>query len=294
MKSYFDLEGDGGSNILDQVLDLKSKIKENLSQVKNMIAIGSGKGGVGKSTLTMQIAACLRHQGYDVSLLDADINGPCLARLSGLRETLLIPGADGLIVPKNNAGIGVISFGSVVPESESVEFASVAKGDSHVWRATKEFATLAQFLGDTNWGKLDFLLIDLPPGAERCFQFAEFFGSDTKFVLVTIPSELSQGVVLRSLAALKKTDTEVLGVIENMTGYYCASCNQVKPLFPTSTLLGEIPVLGKIPFDPELARICDQGTTIEKHPKSPATEAIYQTTQVLLNQIKPEVLRRNQ
>lgn len=287
MKTYSDLAGDGGSNVIGQVLAQRAQIKKNLSRIKQLIAIGSGKGGVGKSTLTMQLAAALQLQGKKVSLLDADINGPSLAKLSGLENTLLVPGKNGLLVPKTKSGIGVLSFGSVVPETESIDFDTVSPADSHIWRATKEFATLAQFLGGTDWGKLDFLLIDLPPGSERVFQFAEFFGSETQFILVTIPSEISQGVVSRSIASLKKTESPLLGLIENMSGYYCSTCNEIKPLFPhLDRLLFDIPLLGRIPFDPRLASYCDRGITIAEFPESAVAKAVFETVKNISMQLE--------
>jgi ATP-binding protein involved in chromosome partitioning len=275
MKDYFDLNGDGGSDVMGQVIALRKAIKQNLSSVNHLVAVGSGKGGVGKSTLTMQIAAALRRRKCAVACLDADFNGPSLARLAGLRDAPLLPGRHGLVLPKSSTGIGILSLGSVVPETEAVDFASVASGDSHVWRATKEFAMLAQFLATTEWGTLDYLLIDLPPGAERCFQFAEFLGHGTEFVLVTIPSEVSHGVVSRSITALGKAKASIIGLIENMGGYVCSGCHTVRPLFPpTNTDPARIPFLGSIPFDPELARRCDAGEALLPHDDSPVTKAI--------------------
>ena len=273
-KTYSDLSGDGGSQIFEQVVAIKTNIKANLSGIKNIVAIGSAKGGVGKSTMTMQLGAALCARNKKTTLLDADINGPSLARLSGLQNTALLPGANGLIVPKTASGLGVLSFGSLVPESQAVDFASVATGDSHTWRATKEFSTLADFLGHTEWGELDFLLVDLPPGAERGFQFAEFLGLDTLHVLVTIPSEISQGVVSRGIDALTKAEAKILGYVENMSGYYCKDCKEVKPLFAHAKVNLPIPCLGQIPFDPALAEACDAGRTITEFPDSPAALAI--------------------
>jgi len=179
-------------------------------------------------------------------------------------------------VPRTQSGIGVLSFGSMVPESEAVDFPSVSGGDSHVWRATKEFSTLAEFLRFTEWGKLDFLLIDLPPGAERCFQFAEFFGKRTTFIMVTIPSKVAHGVVSRSIAAVNKAGSHMLGYIENMKGYYCADCGEIKTLFPDQSTKLNIPLLGSVPFDPELAENCDRGITIESKPDTPAAKAVNQ------------------
>ena len=152
-------------------------------------------------------------------------------------------------------------MGSVIPESEALEFESAAHGESHTWRATREFALLTEILGAFEWGKLDLLLFDLPPGAERTVQYADFLGPRTSFVLVTIPSEVSRGVVARSVAALSKGSNRVLGYVENMSGYYCRDCGAIKPLFdsPRTPSGLAIPCLGTVPFDPELARHCDSG-----------------------------------
>ena len=122
----------------------------------------------------------------------------------------------------------------MIPESESLEFESAAHGESHTWRATREFALLGEILGSFEWGALDLLMFDLPPGAERTVQYADFLGPQTSFVLVTIPSEVSRGVVARSVAALSKGPNRVLGYVENMSGYYCRDCNAIKPLFDSS------------------------------------------------------------
>ena len=285
MKSYFDLGGDGGSDVMGQVISQKEKIKARLSSVSHLLPIASGKGGVGKSTISMQLAVTLNQLGKKVSLLDADLNGPSLARLSGLRKVTLVPGEAGLIVPKTESGIGVISLGSVVPETNAVEFQSVAQGDSHVWRAAKEFATLADIIGATDWGCLDILLVDLPPGAERCFQFAEFFGLKASFVMISIPSEISQGVVNRAVAAIRRTGSSIAGYIENMSGYYCVETGEVKPLFPSGNLRIDVPLLGRIPFDPELAECCDKGLTVADRPDSLTAEALRDIAGLIINEL---------
>ena len=122
-------------------------------------------------------------------------------------------------------------MGSLIPESEALEFESAAHGESHTWRATREFALLGEILGSFEWGALDLLMFDLPPGAERTVQYADFLGPRTSFLLVTIPSEVARGVVARSVAALSKGPNRVLGYVENMSGYYCRDCNAIKPLF---------------------------------------------------------------
>jgi len=260
MKTYYDIVGDGGSNVVEQVEAQQGKIATNLAGVRHLVAVGSGKGGVGKSTLSMQLAVAFREEGAKVAILDADLNGPSQARLAGLRDVPPIPGTRGLALPRTSTDIGVLSLGSFLPESRHLEFHSVARGESHTWRATKEFSVLSDLLGMVDWGVLDILVIDLPPGTERTFQFAEYFGRRASFVLVTLPSDLARGVVARSIAALAEAGASILGYIENMSGYLCADCGTVRPLFPDAANVSlSVPRLGSVPFDPELAAMCDRG-----------------------------------
>jgi ATP-binding protein involved in chromosome partitioning len=264
VKGYYDIIGDGGSGVLEQVEAEAEHIAQSLADVRNLVAIGSGKGGVGKSTLTMQLACALRSLGSTVSILDADLNGPGQARLGALQKGILVPGECGARVPMTRSGIGVVSIGMLIPEPHAVEFESVASGSSHTWRATKEFTILRQLLAGMNWGKLDYLLVDLPPGAERIVQYAELLGPAALFVLVTIPSDMARGVVARSIDALRRTPNRVLGYVENMAGYYCSDCEQIRPLFPASSEVKlDLRCLGRVPFDPELAALCDRGGSLD-------------------------------
>jgi ATP-binding protein involved in chromosome partitioning len=184
----------------------------------------------------------------------------------------------------------------VIPESDSLEFDSTARGESHTWRATREFALLGEILGSFEWGELDLLMFDLPPGAERTVQYADFLepfdkaqgGSRASFLLVTIPSDVSRGVVARSVAALSKGSTRLLGYVENMSGYYCRDCNAIKPLFGSSAGASglDIPCLGTVPFDPQLARHCDQGIPFAELPETPVSLALEHVAQQLLNSLE--------
>ena len=286
MKGYHDIAGDGGSRILEQVAEQRARITDGLAGVRHLVAVGSGKGGVGKSTLTLHLAGALRARGLRIAILDADLNGPSQARMAGVQGGMFVPGNDKVSLPRTSNGIGVFSMGSVIPESEALDFESASHGESHTWRATREFALLGDILRSFDWGQLDVLMFDLPPGAERTVQYADFLGPRTSFVLVTIPSEVSRGVVARSVAALSKGPNRVLGYVENMSGYYCSDCNAIKPLFVSedSTSLG-IPCLGTVPFDPELARHCDRGIPFADLANTPVGKALDQVAQQLLNSL---------
>ena len=287
MKSYYDIAGDGGSRILDQVAEQRARIVDGLAGVRHLVAIGSGKGGVGKSTVTLQLAEALGARGLRIAILDADFNGPSQARMAGVQGALFVPGREKVALPRTASGIGVFSMGSVIPESEALEFTSAAQGESQTWRATREFALLSEILGAFEWGALDLLLFDLPPGAERTVQYAEFLPR-TSFVLVTIPSEVSRGVVARSVAALAKSGSRMLGYVENMSGYYCRECGSIKPLFDShagaSSPLG-IPCLGSVPFDPDLASRCDRGVPFAEDRGTPVGAALDGIAQRLLESL---------
>jgi ATP-binding protein involved in chromosome partitioning len=315
MKRYHDIAGDGGSRILEQVADQRTRITDGLAGVRHLVAVGSGKGGVGKSTLTLHLAGALRARGLRIAILDADFNGPSQARMAGVQGAPFIPGSSKVALPRTATGIGVFSMGSVMPESAALEFESTARGESHTWRATKEFALLGEILGCFEWGALDVLMFDLPPGAERTVQYADFLEARTSFLLVTIPSDVARGVVARAVAALSTRSTRLLGYVENMSGYYCRDCNAIKPLFASGpgaaprwtpeshdprsvrarrafgapeTFVLPIPCLGTVPFDPELARSCDLGTPFAGLRETPVGQALDQIAQRLLESLDKE------
>jgi ATP-binding protein involved in chromosome partitioning len=275
VKRYHDIVGDGGSDVLGQARAQRARIDGALATAGRRIAVASGKGGVGKSTLALQIAAALADLGLGVAILDADLNGPTQARLSGVGGVPPIPGAAGLAMPRTASGLGVVSLGSFLPESEPVEFPSVARGESHVWRAAREFALLGELLASVDWGRPDYLVVDLPPGPERTRQYADFLGPGAEFVLVTVPSDVARGVVARSVAALRRAEVRLLGYVENMAGYRCPGCDTIQPLFPESGALDlGVPRLGRVPFDPELARLSDLGRARREDRTGPTFDAI--------------------
>ncbi len=280
MKTYHDIAGDGGSDVLGQIRAQEREIDDALAGVRRIVAVGSGKGGVGKSTVTMGLARALADSGARVAILDADLNGPSQARMAGLEGRPWVPGDRGLVPPRRPDGIAVLSMGSVLPDGVPLDFETVSKGEQQTWRATRELATFAQVLAGTDWRELDVLLLDLPPGTERTVQFAETLtgifpeppaGSPSPssgqsvprsrlaFLLVTAPSAVSRGVVARSITALAALEAPVLGYVENMAGYLCPDCGEVQPLFPDPNVPLDAPCLGRLPFDPELARLCDAG-----------------------------------
>src|SRR6187402_3411079 len=158
MKGYYDIAGDGGSRVVEQVVEQRARITDGLAGVRHLVAVGSGKGGVGKSTLTLHLAGALRARGLRIAILDADFNGPSQARMAGVQGALFVPGTHKVSLPRTTNGIAVFSMGSLIPESDALDFESASQGESHTWRATREFALLSEILASTEWGTLDLLL----------------------------------------------------------------------------------------------------------------------------------------
>jgi ATP-binding protein involved in chromosome partitioning len=286
VKTYRDITGDGGSQIVAQVVAARQSMTRALAGVRHLVAVGSGKGGVGKSTVTIGLARALAAAGQRVAVLDADLNGPTQAQMAGVRGRPWIPGEDGLELPRTAEGLGVLSMGSVLERSAALRFDTVSQGDEQVWRGTRELTVLGQLLAGVRWGELDLLLLDLPPGAERTLQVAQLLGPRAVFVLVTVPSAVAREVVARSLDALTGNGVaapptgRVVGYVENMAGYWCRDCGAVRPLFPAAEAPLPVPLLGSIPFDPALAAACDSGAAPPFD--SPAGDALRTAAQRLL------------
>src|SRR5688500_12056591 len=131
MKGYHDIAGDGGSRVLEQVVEQRTRITDGLAGVRHLVAVGSGKGGVGKSTLTLHLAGALRARGLRIAILDADFNGPSQARMGGVQGTPMVPGNKKMALPRTENGIGIFSMGSLIPEPAALEFEMAAHGEPH-------------------------------------------------------------------------------------------------------------------------------------------------------------------
>jgi ATP-binding protein involved in chromosome partitioning len=264
-KTYKDLAGDGGSNIVGQVTAQLAQLQARMRGIRGKVAIVSGKGGVGKSAITVNLATAVAMEGAAVGILDADLNGPCVAKMTGVRGQRLVITAEGVQPAQGPAGMRIISMDLLLPHDDMpVTWRAITQTDAYVWRSSMEATALREFLSDTVWGDLDFLFLDLPPGTERIATLVDILPGLTGMILVTIPSEVSHLVVRRSLALARDLKVPVLGLIENMAGYQCQNCQAVGELFRPGEGPGlardfDIRFLGALPFDPRLARSSDSG-----------------------------------
>jgi len=238
-----------------RIYEEEKKLKERMRRVKHKIAVISGKGGVGKSVVTVNLAAAFALKGYQVGILDADIHGPCIPKMLGLHGQRLQAGPPGVFPASGPLGIRVVSMDFFLPSEESPV----------IWRGPLKMTAIRQFLADILWGQLDFLLIDLPPGTgDEPLSVMQLLPEMDGVVIVTIPSEVSQIVVKKAVTFAQKLNVPVLGIVENMSGFICPKCSAEIDIFRTGG--GEkiarelmVPFLGKIPIDPEICVASDQG-----------------------------------
>lgn len=282
MKKYRDLMGDAGSGVESQLQDQTIRLHSRMATIRHKVAILSGKGGVGKSTLTSNLAAALAEDGARVAALDADLNGPTLARLLGVRGAPLRIGEEGAEPPEGPLGIKVLSMDHLLPRDEApLQWKAPTQEGSFVWRASAEAAALREFLSDTLWGPLDFLLIDLAPGTDKISSLASLLPEMAAAIVVTIPTEVSQRTVRKSVTmATELWGTSAVGVVENMAAYRCAHCGHEERLFqgPDSAAMARelgVSFLGRIPFDPRLAAAADRGVPyVRQEPGTPCATAL--------------------
>src|ERR671926_1463489 len=239
-----------------------------LAGVANVLCIGSGKGGVGKSTLTANVAAALAAEGKKVGVLDADVWGYSLPRMLGLGAQKPQVSAQRKIIPLEAHGLKVISIGFFVAEDEAV-----------VWRGPMLHKALTQFLEDVDWGVLDYLLIDLPPGTGDVSMTLAQLLPQSKFLIVTTPQPVAQKVARRAAEMAHKVDLEIGGVIENMAGFVTPGGERF-PLFGEGggqALADEldVPLVGKVPLTMPLREQADNGLPLVLNdPDDPAAQAV--------------------
>ncbi|MGH2904713.1 MAG: Mrp/NBP35 family ATP-binding protein [Solirubrobacteraceae bacterium] len=281
---YFDVLDDTQKAALQQKLGRGALPEGALAQVANVLCVGSGKGGVGKSTLTANLAAALAGEGKKVGVLDADVWGYSIPRMYGLGATRPPVSAERKILPLEAHGVKVMSIGFFLEEDAAV-----------VWRGPMLHKALTQFLQDVAWGALDFLLIDLPPGTGDVSMTLAQLLPQARFVIVTTPQATAQKVARRSAEMAHKVSLEICGVIENMSGFTTPSGERF-PIFGEGggeELANEldVPLLGKVPLTMPLREHADSGTPLViEDAGDPASQAILQAARGLIAIANPPVL----
>lgn len=237
------------------------ELADRMGKIKHKIMVLSGKGGVGKSTVAVNIAVSLALEGKKVGILDTDFHGPSIPTLLNLENAR--PASDGTsILPVDFVqGIKVMSIGFLLPNQD----------DAVIWRGPMKMKVIKQLLTDVNWGELDYLIIDFPPGTgDEPLSVAQLIPQSDGAVVVTTPQNLSLNDVRKCINFCKQVNVPVLGVIENMSGLVCPNCKTVIDIFKSGG--GEkmaremgVPFLGKIPIEPQIVEACDSGRPFVYH-----------------------------
>jgi ATP-binding protein involved in chromosome partitioning len=247
-------------------------LKIKMNKIKHKIAVISGKGGVGKSTVTVNLGMAFAMHGYvnSVGILDADIHGPCVPKMLGLHGQKLQANPIGVFPVVGPLGIKVVSMDFLLSSDEAPV----------IWRGPLKMKAIQQFLSDIMWGELEFLLIDLPPGTgDEPLSVIQLIPDMDGVIIVTIPSEVSQVVVKKAVTFARQLGVPVIGIIENMSGFVCPKCGTETNIFKVGggrKIADDlsVPFLGSIPIDPEICRDSDNGMPfITEHMDSPATKA---------------------
>ena len=255
------------AKVVEQITAQMRQVQGRMVGIKHKLVVMSGKGGVGKSMTTVNLALALARMGYRVGLLDVDLNGPCVPRMMGMRGQRLTITPEGALPPIGPLNIKVASMDFFLDSTSPVRW----KGPmdlSPVWLGLMEMNVIREFLGDVIWGELDYLLTDLPPGAaaDKPPVIAGFIPDLAGAVVVTTPSEVASDVVQKSITYARDIGINVLGLVENMSQYRCPSCGAEHELFEGNTEAMcealDVPLLGRIPFDRTLAKTFDKGVPL--------------------------------
>jgi Mrp family chromosome partitioning ATPase len=255
------------------------RLQEKLFHIRHKIMVMSGKGGVGKSTVATNLAGSLALRGYQVGILDADLHGPDVPRMLGIEGQHLISGGDGVEPVEVFAGFKAVSMALLSQEPDK----------AIIWRGPLKHSAIKQFLGNVNWGDLDFLFIDLPPGTgDEPLSVSKLIGEIDGAVIVTTPQDVALLDSRKAVSFSKQINIPVLGIVENMSGMACPHCGESIDLFKigggekAAEELG-VPFLGRIPIDPTVVISCDSGEPIVANAnESVAKTAFAQVVQNLL------------
>lgn len=245
-------------------------VEKSLKKIKKKLIVMSGKGGVGKTSVSVNLAIALAEKGYKVGIMDVDLHGPDVPRMLGL---------EGMLTLNQNQKLMPMSYSKNL-QAVSVESLTQNKDDAIIWRGPIKHSAIRQFIADVEWGELDFLLIDSPPGTgDEPLSVVQTI-KDAKAIIVTTPQEVALADIRKSINFCKTVKMEIFGLIENMSGFTCPNCGEKINLFGTgggertAEAMG-VTFLGKIPFDLNVVACGDTGVSFqEKYKDSPVTKAV--------------------
>jgi ATP-binding protein involved in chromosome partitioning len=264
-------KAENGIGIMDKPpeADPDELAKRALTRIRNKIMVMSGKGGVGKSSVSVNLAIALANKGHRVGLMDIDIHGPDIPRMLGLKGMLTAASEKKLAPLHYSDNLAAVSIESLMPD----------KDNAVIWRGPVKHGAIRQFISDVAWGDLDFLIIDAPPGTgDEPLTVAQLI-EDAWAIVVTTPQEVALADVRKSIHFCRTVNMTILGLVENMSGFTCPHCGKTVELFGTgggerTAARAGLELLGKIPFDPRVVQCGDAGVSFQQvHADSEVSQA---------------------
>ena len=238
-----------------QIEEQEKRVSERMAEIKSKLLVLSGKGGVGKSTVAVNLAWALSQKDMKVGLLDVDIHGPNVPKMLGLEDVRLAGSEESMEPASLGNNLKVISVAFLLDSPDTPV----------IWRGPLKMTVIRQFLADVNWGVLDYLIIDAPPGTgDEPLSVCQLIKDVTGAIIVTTPQEISLLDVKKSISFIKQLNVPIIGIIENMSGFVCPHCGKGVDIFKTGggqrmARLLEIPFLGSIPIEPGIVEASDEG-----------------------------------
>lgn len=246
-----------------------ASVDRSLKKIKNKLIVLSGKGGVGKTSVSVNLAIALANKGFNVGIMDVDLHGPDVPRMLGLKGMLGMSKNNKLDPMKYSNNLKVVSIESLI----------ASKDDAIIWRGPLKYSAIRQFIGEVEWGELDYLIIDSPPGTgDEPLTVAQTI-SDAKAIIVTTPQEVSLADVRKSISFCRTLKMEIIGLVENMSSFTCPHCNKMVDLFGSgggekTAIVAGIEFLVRIPFDHNIVSCGDNGISLqEKYSDSQASKS---------------------
>jgi len=268
----------------------ESRIINNLQKIKHKILVLSGKGGVGKSTISANLAVALSKKGYEVGILDIDIHGPSIPKMLGLEDKRPEPTESGVSPVYYSKKLKVMSMGFLLQDRDSPV----------VWRGPLKMTAIKQLIGEFNWGSLDYLIVDIPPGTgDEPLSIAQLIPNSDGAIIVTTPQDVALVSVRKSINFVKKMNMPVIGIIENMSGFKCPHCGKKVDIFKSDGGLKaskdfNVSFLGKVPLDPKIVETGDSGKPFvienDSSDTSKSFEKIVDTIEKIVNK---KMVRKN-
>ena len=261
-----------------QEFEERRRLASRLCKIRHKIVVMSGKGGVGKSTVAVNLATALHLAGKKVGLLDVDIHGPSIPTMLGL-EGRNVMESDGELIPVDLDGMKVISLGFFLKQPD----------EAVIWRGPMKTGVITQFIRDVAWGELDYLIVDSPPGTgDEPLSVCQTLEGADGAVIVTTPQKVAAVDVRKSISFCRQINLPILGVIENMNGFVCPSCGELSAVFRSGggRLMADdmnVPFLGSVPIDPQIAEAGDNGVAfLHLYQNSPTAALFSELMQPLL------------